>query len=117
MEEMFEIERRGHVTVLSTSESLKANTAPILRNAVKKLCCEYRTNLVIDMRKMPSIDSAGCGALVSSLRGVRISDGEIKIAGPNERVLDTLKLTKLDRVFEIYQDLDEAIKSFSGPLM
>jgi len=117
MEEIFEIERRGPVTILSTSASLKANTAPMLRNLVKELCCEYRPKLVIDMQKMPSLDSAGCGALVSSLRGLRNSDGEIKLARPNDRVLDVLKLVRLDCIFEIHPDLDEAIKSFSGAPM
>jgi len=117
MEEMFEMEKRGDVTVLSTSASLKASTAPMLRSVMKKLCCEYRPKLVIDMQRMSSMDSAGCGALVSSLRGVRTSDGDIRLARPNERVLDLLKLARLDCIFEIYQDLDEAIKSFSGTPM
>lgn len=52
--------------------------------------------LVIDIKKVESIDSTGCGALVASLRTVLTNDGEMKIAGPNRKVLAVLKLTRLD---------------------
>jgi anti-sigma B factor antagonist len=117
MEEMFKSERKGHVTVLSTSESLEANTAIRLKDVMKKLGSENGLKLVIDMKKIESIDSAGCGALVASLRTVLANDGEMKIAAPNRKVLAVLKLTRLDNVFEIHDDLDGAIDSFLRPPM
>jgi len=81
---------------------------------IKKLALETGLMLVIDMHEVQSMDSTGCGALVSSLRTVRANKGELKIARPNEKTLALLRLTRLDRVFEIYRELDEAIRSFSG---
>ncbi|MFA6220984.1 MAG: STAS domain-containing protein [Desulfomonilaceae bacterium] len=107
-----EIEKMDGVTVISTDERLDALAAPKLKEIVKNMSEEAKTKLVIDLAKTKFIDSSGCGALVASLRTLLKNHGDLKIARPSPQAQTLFQLTRLHRVFEIFDDLDTAIKSF-----
>jgi anti-sigma B factor antagonist len=107
-----EIQRKDGVTVISTDERLDALAAPKLKEAVKKISEEPAAKLVIDLAKTKFIDSSGCGALVASLRALLKNQGDLKIARPSPQAQTLFQLTRLHRVFEIYDNLDAAIGSF-----
>ncbi len=108
-----EIEKKGGITIISTDERLDAVVAPKLKDTVKKIAEETSTKLIIDLEKTKFIDSSGCGALVASLRTLIKNQGDMKIARPSPQAQTLFQLTRLHRVFEIYEDMDQAIKSFS----
>ncbi|MHB8202593.1 MAG: STAS domain-containing protein, partial [Desulfomonilaceae bacterium] len=83
-----------------------------LKEAVKKMSEESAAKLVIDLAKTKFIDSSGCGALVASLRTLLKNQGDLKIARPSPQAQTLFQLTRLHRVFEIYDNLDAAIGSF-----
>lgn len=107
-----EIEKMDGVTVISTDERLDALAAPKLKEIVKNMSEEAKTKLVIDLAKTKFIDSSGCGALVASLRTLLKNHGDLKIARPTPQAQTLFQLTRLHRVFEIFDNLDTAIKSF-----
>jgi len=107
-----EIEKMDGVTVISTDERLDALAAPKLKEIVKNMSEEAKTKLVIDLAKTKFIDSSGCGALVASLRTLLKNHGDLKIARPSPQAQTLFQLTRLHRVFEIFDNLDTAIKSF-----
>jgi anti-sigma B factor antagonist len=106
------IETRGGVTIITTDERLDATVAPKLKDSVKELAQESKMKLVIDLARTRFIDSSGCGALVASLRALLKSGGDMKIARPSPQAKTLFELTRLHRVFEIFDDVDEAVKSF-----
>jgi anti-sigma B factor antagonist len=107
-----EIEKMDGVTVISTDERLDALAAPKLKEIVKNMSEEAKTKLVIDLAKTKFIDSSGCGALVASLRTLLKNHGDLKIARPSPQAQTLFQLTRLHRVFEIFDNLDTAINSF-----
>lgn len=107
-----ETQQKDGVTVISVDQRLDALAAPKFRETIKKMSEQSKTKLIIDMTKTKLIDSSGCGVLVASLRTLLKNHGDIKIARPSPQVKTLFGLTRLDRVFDIYEDLDEAIKSF-----
>ncbi len=107
-----DIEKMDGVTVISTDERLDALAAPKLKEIVKNMSEEAKTKLVIDLAKTKFIDSSGCGALVASLRTLLKNHGDLKIARPSPQAQTLFQLTRLHRVFEIFDNLDTAIKSF-----
>ncbi len=107
-----EIQQKDGVTVISTDERLDALAAPKLKEAVKKMSEKSSAKLVIDLAKTKFIDSSGCGALVASLRTLLKNQGDLKIARPSPQAQTLFQLTRLHRVFEIYDNLDAAIGSF-----
>ncbi|MBM3299327.1 MAG: STAS domain-containing protein [Deltaproteobacteria bacterium] len=108
-----EIQKSNGVTVIVTDERLDAVVAPLLKEEVKKLAEQSRIKLIIDLTKTRFIDSSGCGALVASLRALLNNNGDMKIANPSPQARTLFQLTRLDRVFEIFDDVEAAQRSFS----
>ncbi len=71
------------------------------------------TRIVLDMRDVNFVDSAGLGELVASKKRALERGGDVKILQPARRVRDLLTLTRLDQVFAIHDDEAEAVRAFS----
>ena len=65
------------------------------------------------MSKMTHIDSSGLGALVSILQWINTRGGVIKLACVQPRPKIVFEITKVYRVFEIYDTVADALASFS----
>src|SRR5438132_786088 len=54
----------------------------------------------------------GLGSVISALKQVRGSQGELRLAAPNQQARVVLELTTLDRVFRYYATVEEALTGF-----
>ncbi len=106
------VEKRDDITILITDERLDSLAGPNLKDVVKDICQESAIKLVIDMEKTLFLDSSGCGGLVSSWKSLLNCNGEMRIARPNPQCLEILRLTRLHRIFEIYDSVESAVESF-----
>ncbi|MDQ1334312.1 MAG: anti-sigma factor antagonist [Thermodesulfobacteriota bacterium] len=102
----------NHVAVLSLEGRLDASSARDIKEKVSSLSRENRINLVIDMAGVDFIDSSGLGSLVSSLRTVNKLGGDIKISALQDQVRAVFELTRLHRIFGIYDDSTAAAMRF-----
>jgi anti-sigma B factor antagonist len=100
------------VVVLKLEGRLDASSARDIREKVSSLSRENRVKLVIDMAGVDFIDSSGLGSLVSSLRTVNKLKGDIKISALQDQVRAIFELTRLHRIFGIYEDSAAAAMSF-----
>jgi anti-sigma B factor antagonist len=105
-------EKIAGVNVLRLEGRLDASSAKAFKEKVSSLVQEKRFNLVIDMAAVDFIDSSGLGSLVSALRSVNKLRGDIKIASLRDQVRAIFELTRLHRIFEIFDEREAAIKSF-----
>lgn len=71
--------------------------------------------ILLNLRDVKYIDSSGVGDLVRSVTGLRREGSDLKLLSPAPAVLEVLRLTRLDRVFDIKDDELSAVKSFSEP--
>jgi len=111
------VERRiGDVTILQAIGRLELEDGDIvLRDTVNRLVEAGRVKLVLDMKEVTRLDSAGIGMLVSKYLTARRGGGVLKILHPTDRTDHLMDITKLTTVFEIFDDEDEAVRSFGGP--
>ena len=108
------IERRiGDVTILQLIGRLELETGDlILRDTINHLVEEGQVKLVLDMKDVTRLDSAGIGMLVSKYLTVRRAGGTIKLLHPTERTDHLMDITKLTTVFQVFDDEASAVKSF-----
>ena len=110
------VERRiGDVTILQLIGRLELEDGDvILRDAVNGLVEAGRVKLVLDMKEVTRLDSAGIGMLVSKFVTAQRGGGSLKILNPTERTDHLMEITKLTTVFEIFDDEEAALRSFGS---
>ena len=107
-----DLEESGDVSILVLGGQLAGCSSRSFREAMDMLIESGRTMVLLDFTDLTFMDSAGIGELVSSFRTINRLGGALKILKPDKRIQDTLTLTKLLPIFEVFEDRDEAIASF-----
>ena len=105
---------KGVVSILVLSGKLAAGGEDQLREAIDTLLGSGRNEILVDFTEVTFMDSSGIGELVSSFRTVERFGGHLKILKPNKRIQDSLSLTRLLPIFEIYEDEETAVASFDA---
>jgi anti-sigma B factor antagonist len=65
--------------------------------------------LIVDLNSVQHIDSAGISALLLAQRQMKLHSAELRLVGVRPDVLSMLRLTQLDRIFPIYNTVEEAL--------
>ena len=63
--------------------------------------------LLVDLQEITFMDSSGLGALVSALKSIRNSNGEMVICSANDQVQMLFELTSMTKIFKIYSTINE----------
>lgn len=74
---------------------------------------EGSANLLLDLSKMTHIDSSGLGLLVRALQKARAAGGEVRLACLQAHPRIVFDITKVFRVFEIFDTVEEVRKAFA----
>ena len=104
---------KDDLAILSVSGEVDVSNAVDIKTAIKDQLTTGISKIVIDFREVSYIDSFGIGVLVSGLTTVRKTDGSLKLADLSESVEKIFQLAKLLKFFEIYDTLEDAVKSFN----
>ena len=88
-----------------------------LHKAIRCLIDEGKTQILLNLSSVTHIDSSGLGELISSHISVGNRGGVIKLAHLTERLKDLLETTKLLPVFDVYDDEDKALATFTGDVL
>lgn len=84
------------------------------RERVTDLVARGRTRLIVNMRDVTYIDSAGVGVMVAKMLSVRRAGGDMKLLHLTARSNRVMTITKLLTVFEAFEDEVEAVRSFAA---
>jgi anti-sigma B factor antagonist len=86
----------------------------LLRSTIKDLVANGQKNILVNLKEVSYLDSAGLGELVGSYASVTHAGGSIKLLHPQAKVHDLLQVTKLFTVFVTFDDENEALRSFAA---
>ncbi len=104
---------QGGVTVLDVEGKITIGKGDVaLREAVHQALGEGATKLLIDLADVTMIDSSGVGELVSAFTTVTNRGGKLKLVNLPPKVNDILQITQLITVFEVFDNMNEAVASF-----
>ena len=100
------------VDVLTPSGRIDSATAPKLAECLQMLTSDRRYRIVLDMQAVDYISSAGLRVLIDTQKVCRrYNRGNVVLAMPNERIRRTLDLAGFLVLFDVYDDLTEAVGS------
>jgi anti-sigma B factor antagonist len=98
------------ITIFDISGDIDLATSPQLRKAVLRELKELRMpRVVLNLKKVRYIDSSGVASLVEGLKASRDVGSRFVLFGLNTTVREVLQLSKLVKIFEIYEDEDQAV--------
>ena len=100
------------ITVVAPTGRLDVAGATALKEVISEVVKNGPPRIVIDMEGVSFVDSTGLGSVISALKQVRGSQGELRLAAPNQQARVVLELTTLDRVFHYYATVEEALTGF-----
>ena len=92
---------------------LDASSAPALKKRISTLISSGHRRIALDLSAVEFIDSSGLSAIVSALRLIP-GGGELVLIGLRSTVLSMFKLTRLDRVFRIFDVPTEALAALAA---
>jgi len=81
----------------------------IIDDAIKN----EKNRVVVDMTKVNWMNSSGLGMLMSALTSLRGSGGDLKLANLSERTRRPIEITRLDSVFDDYESVEDAVRTFA----
>jgi anti-sigma B factor antagonist len=96
------------LVVKPLEKRMDAFVAPDFRGHMGAFINEGQQLIVLDLSEVDFVDSSGLGAIVASLKMLG-GKGDLVIAGASDKVMSLFKLTRMDRVFQIFAGKDEAV--------
>ena len=96
------LEPRGRITVETEGD---------LQDAVRRQLTAGRVHLVLDLARVPYIDSCGLGRMIQAYVSANRAGGELKLMNVEGRNMQLLTVTRLLSVFEIYQADEHALRA------
>ncbi len=107
------IEEDGRVTVVSISGDLViGDSETAFKREILRLLETGKVDILVDCSALRSVDSTGLGALVRALTESQSGGGQTKLVAVGPQLRRLLELTRLDSVFETYDDREQAVSSF-----
>jgi len=107
-------EKQGVVVFTVQGEMVGGPDATQVSEKIRSLLEQGKRKFLIDMEKVEWMNSSGLGILIASLTTVKNHQGQLKLLHVRKKPMELLQITKLDRVFEVFEDEGEAIASFVG---
>jgi anti-sigma B factor antagonist len=83
-----------------------------MRATVDELIESGESRFVVDLGEVNMIDSSGIGLLVRCLTAAKQRGGSLKLLNPSKFAVQTLRMIGLLNLFEVFDNLDQAVASF-----
>lgn len=92
-------------------ESLDAGNAKEFKRDIMP-ALNGHSRVIFEMSELKFVDSSGLGTILSALRQLNSSGGDLKLAGMQKPVRALFELVRMHRIFDIYNTRDEALAAF-----
>jgi anti-sigma B factor antagonist len=112
-----QIEERvvDNVTILDLKGKMTLGEGDeLLKDKINTMLAGGKKHLLLNLEGVPYIDSAGLGEIVRTYTTVSRQGGKLKLVNLTKRITDLLSITKLLTVFETFESVPEAVKSFKA---
>ena len=111
----FSSRKVDNVTIIDIEGKILLGDGDVeIKQAIDGMLSRGEKNILLNLARVPYIDSAGLGEIIRCFTAIRKSGGSFKLLSPNQRLIDLLAITKLVNVFDWYNDESSAVRSFSA---
>jgi len=105
---------KGNTEIVTLRGRLDAVSASDLRGEFREFISNGHTRLVLDFSGVTFVDSSGLAVIITLLKSATSNGGDVLLAKLPPPVSSILQLTRLDKVFRVFEDVDTACEAFGG---
>ncbi len=102
----------GSVTVLTPKDDLVGEYVEIFKEKTGEHVAQGKFDIVVDFSSVGGLDSTALEALVDLQNQCEEELGSVKLCELDETLTKILDITRLMRRFEVFAQLEPAVKSF-----
>ena len=108
-----EIKIKNHedVKIIALSGDVDMDTSPELRRQLLLLIDQRTPVIMVDLENVTYMDSSGIATFVEGLKNMMAYRGRLKFFRIPTKVKDIFTFSKLDKVFDMYGSMEDALKS------
>lgn len=109
-----QVRDQGAVRIISLTGKITIGGGDVkIRELINAALDEGKNNIVLDLDGVSAIDSSGIGEMVACYTTVAKRDGQLKLMRLSPKINDILQVTQLITVFDVFDNEEEALASFS----
>ena len=105
-------EEKGGIVLISCEGYIDSMTSPEIENVIGKYVSKKKYKIVIDLKGVDYVSSAGWGIFVAYVKAARTNKGDIKFAGMKQEVLEVFELLDFTNILDYHKLTDDAIRAF-----
>jgi anti-sigma B factor antagonist len=98
---------------LGEAVAFGSGSGMILGETIRDLTKNGRKKILLNLAEVTYVDSSGIGQLMGALTSAHKHGVDLKLLRPNEQLLNLMKLTKVDTLFDINEEEAAAVASFT----
>lgn len=102
------VERNAETTVVSPEGDVDLSVSRELQGHLKTVLDDKPERLIINLAKVPYMDSSGVATLVEAMQRARKQSTTLVLCALQDKVQAIFEIARLDRVFAIVDDVDAA---------
>jgi anti-anti-sigma factor len=107
---MVDVEEKGDVTLLKVSGRLEINLALELEEIINNHITNGKKLFIFDLGDVHYLSSSGIRVFIATLRQLKDIKGRMVLSNLSANVIKTLKIVELDGLFDIINNVDDALK-------
>ena len=100
------------IAVIDVNGDIDLRQMVWIKDMIGGLIEKERIKVVLNLKAVDHINYLSIGVLLDRLKLLREMNGDLKLSGMSPYLKDIFKVVGMDRAFEFYASLDEAIESF-----
>jgi len=104
------IDKERSYTILKIKGDVDLYSSPQVRKQILALANKKHASILVDFLEVTYMDSSGVATLVEALQLTNKNGGKLRLFNLGQSIKDVFELSRLDRVFEIYDDEHQALE-------
>lgn len=109
---ILEEERNDKAAVCVLKGDIDINTSLQLRKSFEELVNREEKKVLVDFSAVTYIDSSGLATLIEMYQRLKKIQGKVRFCGMNEEVKNIFEITKLYKLFDIFDNRQSALENF-----
>ena len=98
------------ITLLGVKGFIDTTTAPEFEKRFQTVLGEKKFKLVVDLKDVNYISSAGWGIFISEIKRIRTQKGDLVLAGMSPEVNEVFELLEFNTILKSFPNIETAVK-------